>query len=73
MMIISELPEAVLRRGFALARMKRWGPAAKDLDCAVRTDPEDKKAAAELAMARRMLAEQAKEPKRIRKELRKVP
>ena len=51
--------EAVLRRGFALARMKRWvgrpsllslptathqGPAAQDLDCAVRKDPEDKKA-----------------------------
>ncbi|CAK9093445.1 unnamed protein product [Durusdinium trenchii] len=36
--------KATLRRGFALARMKRWGPAAKDLDRAVSVDPADKKA-----------------------------
>lgn len=53
--------KATLRRGFALARMKRWGAAAKDLDRAVATDPSDKKAVAELQMVRRMLAEQAKE------------
>lgn len=53
--------KATLRRGFALARMKRWGPAAKDLDRAVSVDPADKKASAELQMVRRMLAEQAKE------------
>lgn len=53
--------KATLRRGFALARMKRWGAAAKDLDLAVNLDPGDKKAVAELQMARRMLAEQAKE------------
>jgi len=53
--------KATLRRGFALARMKRWAAAAKDLDLAVSLDPADKKAVAELQMARRMLAEQAKE------------
>lgn len=53
--------KATLRRGFALARMKRWAAAARDLDLAVSLDPADKKAVAELQMARRMLAEQAKE------------
>lgn len=53
--------KAMLRRGFALARMKRWGPAAKDLEQAVSADPEDKKANAELQMVRRMLTEQAKD------------
>ncbi|CAE6952894.1 RPAP3 [Symbiodinium natans] len=53
--------KALLRRGFALARMKRWGPAAKDLDRAVSADSTDKKAAAELQMVRRMLTEQAKD------------
>ncbi|CAE7633560.1 RPAP3, partial [Symbiodinium pilosum] len=53
--------KAVLRRGFALARMKRWGPASKDLEHAVNADPGDKKAVAELQMVRRMLAEQAKD------------
>ncbi|CAJ1381444.1 unnamed protein product [Effrenium voratum] len=53
--------KAMLRRGFALARMKRWGPAAKDLERAASRDPADKKASAELQMVRRMLAEQAKE------------
>jgi len=53
--------KAMLRRGFALARMKRWGPAAKDLEQAVSADPADKKANAELQMVRRMLTEQAKD------------
>lgn len=53
--------KAILRRGFAQARLKRWGLAAKDLGRALAIDPEDKKASAELQMAKRMLAEQAKE------------
>eukprot|EP00932_Pfiesteria_piscicida_P010835 SRR837773.21857.p1 GENE.SRR837773.21857~~SRR837773.21857.p1 ORF type:complete len:600 (+),score=83.73 SRR837773.21857:98-1801(+) len=53
--------KATLRRGFALARMKRWAVASRDLERAVAWDPGDKKAAAELQMARRMLREQAKE------------
>jgi len=53
--------KAILRRGFALAKQKRWAAAAKDLESAVAKDPQDRKAAAELAMARRNLAEQAKE------------
>jgi len=53
--------KAILRRGFALAKQKRWSAAAKDLERAVANDPQDRKAAAELQMARRNLAEQAKE------------
>ncbi|CAE8583255.1 unnamed protein product, partial [Polarella glacialis] len=53
--------KATLRRGFALARLKRWGLASKDLSKAVETDASDKKAQAELQMVKRMLAEQAKE------------
>jgi tetratricopeptide (TPR) repeat protein len=53
--------KAILRRGFALAKQKRWSAAARDLQRAVAKDPQDKKAAAELQMARRNLAEQAKE------------
>lgn len=53
--------KAILRRGFAQARLKRWGHAAKDLGRSLAIDPDDKKASAELQMARRMLAEQAKE------------
>lgn len=53
--------KATLRRGFALAKQKRWSLAARDLERAVVNDPGDKKAVAELQMARRNLAEQAKE------------
>jgi hypothetical protein len=53
--------KATLRRGFALAKQKRWSAAACDLARAVANDPSDRKAAAELQMARRNLAEQAKE------------
>merc|ERR1719324_1021907 len=53
--------KATLRRGFALAKAKRWSMAARDLEIAVANDPQDKKAAAELQMVRRNLAEQAKE------------
>lgn len=53
--------KSILRRGFALAKMKRWGLAARDLEQAVANDPADRKAAAELSMVRRNLAEQAKE------------
>eukprot|EP00408_Alexandrium_pacificum_P069156 CAMPEP_0171160138 /NCGR_PEP_ID=MMETSP0790-20130122/3400_1 /TAXON_ID=2925 /ORGANISM="Alexandrium catenella, Strain OF101" /LENGTH=634 /DNA_ID=CAMNT_0011624657 /DNA_START=66 /DNA_END=1967 /DNA_ORIENTATION=- len=53
--------KATLRRGFAFARLKRWPAAARDLQKAVTGDPRDTKAAAELQMARRMLAEQVKE------------
>jgi len=57
----AEHHKATLRRGFAMARMKRWGLASKDLQQALIGDPADKKAAAELQMVKRMLAEQAKE------------
>mmetsp|Transcript_121917 Transcript_121917/g.221766 ORF Transcript_121917/g.221766 Transcript_121917/m.221766 type:complete len:678 (-) Transcript_121917:131-2164(-) len=53
--------KATLRRGFAFAKQKRWSLAARDLERAVVTDPGDKKAAAELQMARRNLGEQLKE------------
>jgi len=53
--------KAILRRGFALAKQKRWSAAARDLAIAVANDPQDRKAAAELQMAKRNLAEQAKE------------
>lgn len=53
--------KATWRRGFAYARLRRWSLAARDLERAVGWDPSDNKAAAELKMTRRMIAEQAKE------------
>lgn len=53
--------KAILRRGFAYARQKRWARAARDLTQAVTNDPKDKKASAELQMVQRKLAEHLKE------------
>ncbi|CAK0896820.1 unnamed protein product, partial [Prorocentrum cordatum] len=51
--------KATLRRGFAHARLKLWARAVPDLRRAVAGDPGDRRAAAELQMACRMLEEQS--------------